>query len=1246
MDVNARENRALHSAPLHIRHRPDICTRCYGLHNSLDCTVSPRTRLCTICKSNRHMAAYCNSWCENCGYPGRLDGLSGHHSNLCPNLAAIAAPPEPINNAANLNLLAQAAPAVAAIAAPVIDDGAALDPVNPPGAFGLPVAPGIPEFDYLAPLDNISWPVINALPTPLVKRNIPSKLFGLYLRVFNNVGEAYTSNDTTTKDRGFKFLFLLPRLLLCSYDILPGGSVKYYRTGVAWTKRFKARLKLLLTYDLNTLLRRTCLHHVLQAADFGDDLLDDVILDQAFRARKQARLQHLRRPPSQSSNLAAAADIGEDADPVAPPVTALPIQTERIVHENVRFNQLSKAHAKLMGSPPVLLPRNRSHLVEAYFPAVPEHQEELQSQIDSMLEAGLEPDSTNDYIFDIPLQANSTSSRLLHQAIKRAPRKTASGIDGWCYEHFRPLLVTRGTTAAAATQGLRHLACLAVMFERGDLPPPVAKYFACAAGFLLAKGNDNYRPLGAPSVIYRLIAQILAKAHAGALLDKLAPLQMAVRLSHGADWMFHSVTDHLLRHPTHSSMSFDFKNAYNTVSRSQILREVKEHCSALLPAAVMILQHDGLVHYQCDDGTIYYQKILEGVRQGDPLSTLFFCLALQPVLQRLTDAHPGLLVKAFADDLCATGPVEICAQSYDTLRHDAASSCNLNLNMTKCYIYSPGSDLTSLDLPALPAAVPRVPCDQGLVLLGAPIGSDTFIASHLRAQLTDLQRHVDRALLLRSVQDTFHILEKCIIPKQTHILRMLPPHATWSFAASFDRCIEDAFDRLCMLPEGTVYHTEHARHQLHLPRREGGLGLLSADLIRTAAFFSSVATTSAIVAHLQADLEHPPPLPFDISSVLAADLDTFAAAAPGFFLPCGLRHDYAEVLGPGLALHLAEALVTLHGQGATADIQADGAFRPCTQDLELPVVTRLDNIPKTQKVMLNEIYHGMRAESFAGLSPHHRARLNSTRGPNASVWLTTLPSKRTYEIPSLEFRVSLTMRLGLPLPASFQPHYTTCLCGATLDKRGLHFQKCKRHAGMRTLRHHNLVSHTRRFLTHTGCTSNVEVSAFKNVVADLSDQDRDKRLDLVTSHNVTHEYYGYDLSITHPENTASLAQAAVTVGAAAKLVDNTKIAKYSDLCATHRQMTFVPLVFETYGAWSPLAVKEVDRLAKVVQDHRGVNKTWFKRHWIRTLSCALIIEVARGHMASLALATNTADPLFSMIRQHSDVRDEDYNPHY
>ena len=231
-------------------------------------------------------------------------------------------------------------------------------------------------------------------------------------------------------------------------------------------------------------------------------------------------------------------------------------------------------------------------------------------------------------------------------------------------------------------------------------------------------------------------------------------------------------------------------------------------------------------------------------------------------MQRLTDAHPGLLVKAFADDLCATGPVEICAQSYDTLRHDAASSCNLNLNMTKCYIYSPGSDLTSLDLPALPAAVPRVPCDQGLVLLGAPIGSDTFIASHLRAQLTDLQRHVDRALLLRSVQDTFHILEKCIIPKQTHILRMLPPHATWSFAASFDRCIEGAFDRLCMLPEGTVYHTEHARHQLHLPRREGGLGLLSADLIRTAAFFSSVATTSAIVAHLQADLEHPPPLPF------------------------------------------------------------------------------------------------------------------------------------------------------------------------------------------------------------------------------------------------------------------------------------------------------------------------------------------------------------------------------------------------
>ena len=72
-----------------------------------------------------------------------------------------------------------------------------------------------------------------------------------------------------------------------------------------------------------------------------------------------------------------------------------------------------------------------------------------------------------------------------------------------------------------------------------------------------------------------------------------------------------------------------------------------------------------------------------GVQQGDPLGPLLFALALQPVLEQLSNI-PGLeLSFSFLDDLVLAGDQTAVAAGIAQLK-DSAASLGLHLNMAKC----------------------------------------------------------------------------------------------------------------------------------------------------------------------------------------------------------------------------------------------------------------------------------------------------------------------------------------------------------------------------------------------------------------------------------------------------------------------------------------------------------------------------------------------------------------------------------
>ena len=307
-------------------------------------------------------------------------------------------------------------------------------------------------------------------------------------------------------------------------------------------------------------------------------------------------------------------------------------------------------------------------------------------------------------------------------------------------------------------------------------------------------GTTDYRPLGIGCALLRLLNKAVAKSQTQVALKVLAPLQTAVGVKDAGVLVaaiIQAAYDKGL-----DILNTDIKNAYNSISRDLILSSLQQHMPQLVRWFLVcysqpqdLFVSSGAAVGQCHTG----------VMQGDPLSTIYFCLgfhaALTGVAQQNRSAHPSTIdnsalvsCRAFADDSWLTGNGEKLLEGFNDLRLTFKDDAGLEVNASKSKLLVSGdcSDERWHELQTKANECGVELCGEGFVVMGIPVGSRSYRAEWLEARVELVLDDLD-VLHPFTRQQAFALLTYCVNARLMYLQRALNPQELVGHLRTYDK---------------------------------------------------------------------------------------------------------------------------------------------------------------------------------------------------------------------------------------------------------------------------------------------------------------------------------------------------------------------------------------------------------------------------------------------------------------------------
>ena len=210
----------------------------------------------------------------------------------------------------------------------------------------------------------------------------------------------------------------------------------------------------------------------------------------------------------------------------------------------------------------------------------------------------------------------------------------------------------------------------------------------------------------------------------------------------------------------------------------------------------------------------------------------------------------GKNLVAYLDDIWVVSPVpERVSHAYGSLQRNLFSHARIRVHGGKTQVWN-RSGIRPEGCDALEriaqAADPRArvwrgsgetdlpPSQQGIVVLGTPLGGPAFIQAHLEKKAAEQRTLLERIPTVTDLQSAWSTLLHCVSARANYLLRVVEPQSVAAHARAHDEGVWS----MCALLNINITQEEDIRCT-NLPLVLGGVGLRSATWTSVSAYWAS-----------------------------------------------------------------------------------------------------------------------------------------------------------------------------------------------------------------------------------------------------------------------------------------------------------------------------------------------------------------------------------------------------------------------
>lgn len=353
----------------------------------------------------------------------------------------------------------------------------------------------------------------------------------------------------------------------------------------------------------------------------------------------------------------------------------------------------------------------------------------------------------------------------------------------------------------------------------GTLSEAVAQVLTRAMLRGIPKDGGKVRPLTMGEVFVKVAAKLLLSMDKVLTSGDIVGNYQYAFQSCGTEVIIHKVRHYLSTVDGGHAVLVDCRNAYNAVRRKAIrdALEAEPRLAALRGFfnQFYVRESELVVCVDGEDCPVLFSS--EGVRQGDVLGPLFFCIALKGamdrVLARYAQAYPGaeLTVLCYMDDITVLGTEETLGRVMPILTEELAA---LSL------LINPDKTVTTSRWLAQGLECKESDCVK---LLGAMVGRVRDKEGELLGKEVEKHELFFNRVIQLPAEIAMRLLVKCGNAKWAYVVRTHPPEAAESASRAFTDMMLQAVAIVLKIPYESI--DDDMRTQLLLPIRFGGQGL-------------------------------------------------------------------------------------------------------------------------------------------------------------------------------------------------------------------------------------------------------------------------------------------------------------------------------------------------------------------------------------------------------------------------------------